>query len=369
MVHSEKDVRVEVLGPAQLVVGGKVVPVEGLRLTRLLTRLALGPPEGVAEEILISAIWSGERPPRQPEVALQKLASRLRALGLEDRLVPRVIPYRLDLTDDRIDVRRLTATAAALDAANPADRPDSDTLRGALALWRSDPAEANELDGRLARAARAARTRLESELQRRTKYRVLIIDDKVGHKIKSVLGDYECTVLTDIHEFWKIADRCEDLFDCALVDLHLTRDDCGSEGLAIVDALRQRSTLKAVLMSYQPPEGGWNALVERYNLVDFYRKTSNSEDGRFVGLREMVEQMVGGADVEETLVDRIKHELVRYERKARQQIRLTGGGDVRLAAMTGDATGVREVVYGNGGLAAARAAMAEFKRKWLPDDR
>ena len=39
---------------------------------------------------------------------------------------------------------------------------------------------------------RTAYTRLQAELSRRTRHRVLIVDDKVGDKIKSVLGDYEC---------------------------------------------------------------------------------------------------------------------------------------------------------------------------------
>ena len=176
-------------------------------------------------------------------------------------------------------------------------------------------------------------------------------------------------MLTELDEFWPLADRCDELFDCALVDLHLTRDDCGSEGLVIVDAMRQRSTLKAVLMSYAPAEGPSEALAERYNLFDSYTKKSNSVDGNFVGLREVVAQMVDDPDAEDTLVDRLKHELVRCERKARQLVRYTGGGEVRLALMARDAGRVRDVIYGNSGLAAARLAMADFKRTWLPDDR
>jgi hypothetical protein len=365
MGGSPNSIRVNVLGPVELLVDGVPVPLNGPVLTRVLTLLALGPEKGITAKVLISEIWRDRRVD-DAEASLQQAVRRLRRAGLEDHL-PRQKSgwYRLDLRAEQVDVRRLIATAEALDGDDP---PDDAELDEVLGLWRGDPtADAGIADGH-GIPARKAYHRLKAERGRRTRPRLLILDDKVGHRMGSILGDYRCTVMTDLDEFWRVADRCDELFDAALVDLHLTAGDCGAEGLAVVDALKRRSSVPTVLMSYRPQEGHLDALVHRYNLFGFFIKGSNAESGSFAGLRDLVADLVSD-DVEEILIQRINEDLARSERKAGKRIRLLGEGDVAKAQMEADVDRVRRVIRKDGTLAAARQAMADFNRKWLPDDR
>jgi len=138
--------------------------------------------------------------------------------------------------------------------------------------------------------------------------------------------------------------------------------------LVVVDALKQRSSLPTVLMSYRPQEGHVDALVHRYNLFGFFIKGSNTESASFAGLRDLVADLVGD-DVEEVLIQRISEDLARSERKATKRLRLLGEGDVARAEMETDVDRVRRVIRKGGNLSAARQAMVTFSRKWLPDDR
>ena len=199
MEHSTDGVRVRVLGPAELVVDGKPVSLAGSPvLTRLLTLLALGPGKGVAAEVLRSEIWR-DRHADKPAGSLQQAIRRLRAAGLRDHIPPEAAGrYRLDLSSDRVDVRRLIAAASALTSDTP---PDDAELDEVLSLWRGDPTADPAIADGYGNQARQARRRLDAERRRRAKPRLLIIDDKVGHQIGSVLGDYRCTVLTRLDEF------------------------------------------------------------------------------------------------------------------------------------------------------------------------
>ena len=61
---SREDIRVNVLGPVELVVAGEPVSLgEPPILARVLTLLALGPEKGIAATVLRSEIWRG-RPVR-----------------------------------------------------------------------------------------------------------------------------------------------------------------------------------------------------------------------------------------------------------------------------------------------------------------
>jgi hypothetical protein len=366
MGHSRDGIRVNVLGPVELVIDGERVPLnDAPLLTRLLTLLALGPEKGFHAKVLISEIWR-DRNVHDPEGSLQQAVSRLRGAGLRNYLPPRAAGwYRLDLGVDQVDVRRLIATADAIDGDDP---PGDAELDEVLGFWRGDPTADPEVADGYGNRAREARRRLEAERRRRTRPRLLILDDKVGHQIGSILGDYRCTVIAELGEFWPVADRCDDLFDAALVDLHLTASDCDAEGLAVVDALKQRSSVPAVLMSYKPQEGQLEALIHRYNLFGFFVKGSNAESGNFTGLRDVVADLLSG-DVEEVLVRRMDEELARCERKAGKRIRLLGQGNIAKAEMEADVDRVRRVIRKDGSLAAARHAMAGFNNKWLPDDR
>jgi hypothetical protein len=360
------DIHVNVLGPAELVVDGQVVPLDGSPLLAgLLTLLALGPEKGFPARDLTSELWRDRRA-ANPDVSLQQAVKRLRQAGLWNHLPTQEGGrYRLDLPARRVDARRLIATAAALDGEHPPSQAELDEV---LALWRGDPTAGLDLHDSYGRRVREARSRLDAERRRRARPRLLILDDKVGHRIASILGDYQCTVMTELREFWPVADRCDDLFDAALVDLHLNTVDSGSDGLAVVDALKQRSSVPTVLMSYKPQEGQVEALIQRYNLFSFFVKGSNMDTGNFTGLRDLVTELLGGS-VSDLLIRRIDEDLARCERKAGKRIRLLGYGDVAKGEMEADVDRVRRVIRANGTLSEARSALAAFTGKWLPDDR
>ncbi|MCB5181584.1 AfsR/SARP family transcriptional regulator [Streptomyces antimicrobicus] len=156
---------------------GGVVAVGGARLRALLTALALrgGRPATVAE--LVADVWGGGEPPRDAPAALQALVSRLRrTLGGKDTVRAEVAGYRLDATEDDIDLyvfRRLARRGAQELAAHP--EAAARTLRQALALWRG-PALADLPDADTEPAARSAhalreaavRDRIDADLRRGT---------------------------------------------------------------------------------------------------------------------------------------------------------------------------------------------------------
>jgi predicted ATPase/DNA-binding SARP family transcriptional activator len=116
--------RVDVLGPLVLRVGGAEVDVPGPRRRALLALLALAGDRGLGQESLVDALWPDD-PPENAVQALYSLVFRLRRhLGpLADRLERQAAGYRL-----RLEPLELDADAARrLAAADP---------RSALALWR-----------------------------------------------------------------------------------------------------------------------------------------------------------------------------------------------------------------------------------------
>ncbi|MHA6759497.1 BTAD domain-containing putative transcriptional regulator [Streptacidiphilus sp. PAMC 29251] len=119
---------------------GTPVPLGGPRLRALLAALVLRGGRAVPARVLIEEIWA-DGPPVDPQDALQTLVARLRrALG-PDLLGSTADGYRLEV--DGSDLQRFEALGR---------RPDVDSLRAALALWRG-PALA-DLPGRPDAAAR-----------------------------------------------------------------------------------------------------------------------------------------------------------------------------------------------------------------------
>ena len=122
--RSELQLRVDVLGPLVLHVGGRAVDVPGARRRALLALLALEGDRGVSAERLIDALWPDD-PPDNASAALQSHISRLRAhLGdLARRLERRGGGYRLRLEPFELDA----------DAARRLAVSDPDA---AVALWQ-----------------------------------------------------------------------------------------------------------------------------------------------------------------------------------------------------------------------------------------
>ena len=133
---------IAILGPLEVRVDGRVIPLGGPKQRALLAMLALHANEPVSRDRLIDALW-GETPPPSVQQSLDTYLSRLRrALG-GDRLVRGHGGYVLTLAPDELDVERFDRLVREARAAwSPADAEV--LFRDALALWRG-PALADVL--------------------------------------------------------------------------------------------------------------------------------------------------------------------------------------------------------------------------------
>ena len=151
--------------------GGATTAVPGGRLRTLLAVLALRPGRVVPFGTLIDEVWT-DAPPQDAPAALQALVGRLRRAIGKDTVTSAPGGYRLEATEDDVDLyvfERLvgqgTAALAHGDASHAAH-----VLDEALALWRG-PALA-DLPDRTAAASRpdalhleATRARVEADLR------------------------------------------------------------------------------------------------------------------------------------------------------------------------------------------------------------
>jgi len=131
-------VQVRLLGPVDVVAGGAVRTVSGLRRKAVLATLALRAGEIVSVDRLADVVWGDGTPPTALNT-LQRHVSYLRTvLGSKAAIFARAPGYVLDLGGEGTDVRlaeRLLRQADLL--ADPA-RAAAD-LHQALALWRGTP--------------------------------------------------------------------------------------------------------------------------------------------------------------------------------------------------------------------------------------
>jgi predicted ATPase/DNA-binding SARP family transcriptional activator len=142
---------VRVLGPIELHTDAGDVTPSGDLQRRLLAALTLRRGEVVRSEELVDVLWP-DRPPRDPDAALQTHVFRLRQLLPDGAVASNGAGYRLDPAAVDVDADGL---ADAL--ATAAERPDdaAEVLDAALGAWRSAPyPELADTDGGRAEAAR-----------------------------------------------------------------------------------------------------------------------------------------------------------------------------------------------------------------------
>ncbi|MDX6618568.1 MAG: eukaryotic-like serine/threonine-protein kinase, partial [Gaiellales bacterium] len=130
-------VEFNILGPLEIVEGGRAVRLESPKQRALLTLLLLQEGEVVSRDRLIEELWLGNPPPAA-ETTLRSHLSRLRSVVGASRLETRPPGYALALAPDELDAatfRRLGAEGRqALELGRMGEA--ADLLRRALGLWR-----------------------------------------------------------------------------------------------------------------------------------------------------------------------------------------------------------------------------------------
>jgi DNA-binding SARP family transcriptional activator/WD40 repeat protein len=138
-------VRFGVLGPIEVWIDGRPVPLGGPKQRALLAFLLLHANEALSRDRLIDALW-GESPPPSASESLDAYIYRLRKLIGRDRLARRGSGYLLLVEPGELDADRFELLIAQ--ASQAADDSDSKSvakmLADALALWRG-PALADVL--------------------------------------------------------------------------------------------------------------------------------------------------------------------------------------------------------------------------------
>jgi YVTN family beta-propeller protein len=139
------NVRFAILGPIELSVEGRPVPLGGPKQRALLAFLLLHANEAVSRDRLIDALW-GESPPPSASESLDTYIYRLRKLIGHDRLARRGSGYVLSVEPGELDAARFELLVADASQAAGADdsRGAARMLADALALWRG-PALADVL--------------------------------------------------------------------------------------------------------------------------------------------------------------------------------------------------------------------------------
>jgi DNA-binding SARP family transcriptional activator len=181
-------VAIAVLGPLEVTVRGRAVPLGSTHLRRLLAALVVEHGHVVPVDQLIEILW-GDEPPVRPSGALQTLVYRLRAVfaggddgAARDVVVTRPPGYALEAADALDSVHFEERVAPAQSLAREGDaRSVVSVLDDALALWR-DPALVEFAFEEFAR----------SEAARLDELRLVAIEDRIDARL--ALGDHAALV-------------------------------------------------------------------------------------------------------------------------------------------------------------------------------
>jgi DNA-binding SARP family transcriptional activator/streptogramin lyase len=150
-----------ILGPIEVVDGGRTIAIRRGKEQALLAYLLLHPNEVVASDRLVDELW-GERPPQTAVKILQNAVSQLRkALG-DDRLITRPPGYVFRVDPGELDLERFESLAE-----RGRIEGDGKLLREALGLWRGEPlAELREEPFARGAARRLEEARLAAQKDR-----------------------------------------------------------------------------------------------------------------------------------------------------------------------------------------------------------
>jgi DNA-binding SARP family transcriptional activator len=125
-----------ILGPLDVVVDGRSVPLGGTKQHAVLALLLLEAGRVVSTDRLIDALWSGEPPPTA-SASLQNFVSQLRKVLGPETIETRAPGYMIQIDAGQLDLARVRRLVDEARATDPSRR--SRLLAEALALWRGEP--------------------------------------------------------------------------------------------------------------------------------------------------------------------------------------------------------------------------------------
>jgi DNA-binding SARP family transcriptional activator len=153
-----------ILGPLEVLEGGRPVALGGSKQRALLAILLLHAPDVVSRDRLIDELW-GASPPDTAPNALQVYVSQLRKILGRETIVTRARGYSMQVAGGELDLDRFERLVGDARAQDPAEA--AETLREALALWRGTPlAEFDSVAFASSERARLAEQRLTALEQR-----------------------------------------------------------------------------------------------------------------------------------------------------------------------------------------------------------
>ncbi len=131
-----------ILGPLEVRVAGRIVPITAPRDQVALTTLLLAQGQVVAVERLVDAIWT-DRPPTDPanqiSICVSSLRRRLGAAAAPDQLIVTAPPgYALCVDEAEFDINQVEAYAAEAQrfAVENDETKAAERLSSALSVWR-----------------------------------------------------------------------------------------------------------------------------------------------------------------------------------------------------------------------------------------
>jgi DNA-binding SARP family transcriptional activator len=130
----------QILGPVEVLRGGRPVPLPGRTTVVTVAGLLLTPNRIVPVDTLIEWIWGGALPAR-PRTALQSCISRLRRLLGADLVETAALGYRITIDAGQLDLTRFNQFVAAAGRAGQDGAAEAAlaSLDQALRLWRGTP--------------------------------------------------------------------------------------------------------------------------------------------------------------------------------------------------------------------------------------
>src|SRR5437773_418891 len=118
-----------VLGPLEILEGGRSVALGGARQRALLAILLTRANEVISTDRLIDELWGGQ-PPASAMNTIQYYVSQLRKLLGAVRIETRPPGYVILVKPEELDLARFEELV---------ERGDADALHEALSLWRGPP--------------------------------------------------------------------------------------------------------------------------------------------------------------------------------------------------------------------------------------